>query len=170
MTKTLWIMRHAKSSWKNDSLEDHERPLNKRGRRDAPRMARHLAAMGRIPPMVISSTAERTRQTYALMAKEWRDEGEKVPAVEWRDDFYLAGTNTVRQRLRDLDDAHHGVMVLGHNDGWQEMVRFFSGVKVRLTTANVVILMSHDDSWTDAMEQGGEWELQEVLRPKELND
>ena len=67
MRRRIIVMRHAKSSWKSGARDDHARPLNKRGRRDAPRIAARLAELGWVPERVISSDSERTRQTWARM-------------------------------------------------------------------------------------------------------
>ena len=78
------VMRHAKSSWKTDAPTDHARPLNKRGKRDAPRIARELELRGWVPQLVLSSDSKRTRQTFKRMRKEFEEE---VP-VEWEPTFY----------------------------------------------------------------------------------
>ncbi len=69
MTRRLIVMRHAKSSWKHAGLTDHQRPLNKRGRKDAPRVARALIERGWTPRRVLSSDAARTRETWAPSTK-----------------------------------------------------------------------------------------------------
>ena len=67
--KTLLMLRHAKSSWKDGSLSDHDRPLNERGKRDAPRMGQILKEQALVPELIISSTAKRARKTAAKMAE-----------------------------------------------------------------------------------------------------
>ena len=76
--KTLLILRHAKSSWKEARLTDHDRPLNKRGHRDAPKMGRLLRDKELVPQMIISSTAKRTRKTVKLVSEASGYEGERL--------------------------------------------------------------------------------------------
>jgi len=71
MSKRLIIMRHAKSSWTSGAATDHQRPLNKRGRRDAPRIGARLQHLGWLPDLVIASDSERTRETWQRMKVEF---------------------------------------------------------------------------------------------------
>ncbi|MCA9071607.1 MAG: histidine phosphatase family protein, partial [Planctomycetaceae bacterium] len=84
--KTLFLMRHAKSSWKDESLPDHDRPLNKRGKRDAPRMGQLLLEQGVHPDRWLSSTALRARRTAELLAETLQFAGE----IEFRSELYHA--------------------------------------------------------------------------------
>ncbi len=83
MQRRIIVMRHAKSSWKSDAPDDHSRPLNRRGRRDAPRVAQELARRGWVPERVFSSDARRTRQTWEIMAPYF----ENAPQVRWLKSF-----------------------------------------------------------------------------------
>lgn len=167
MTLRLIVMRHAKSAWPEPPIADHDRPLNARGRRDTPRMARHLANMGWRADQVISSTAQRTRETWSLMAPRW---GDKV-RVRFERDFYLADPITVLRHLAHLPQDSGTVMVLGHNNGWQDLVAWLSGHHVRMTTANAALLTSPRASWsqaTTALDAAQHWTLEAVIRPKEI--
>ncbi len=161
--KRLIILRHAKSSWKDDSLSDHQRPLNKRGRRDAPRMGEALASRGWVPDLVLSSDATRTRQTWKRVARAMPDE---IP-VRWIPDFYHAGSIAVLKEMIDLPEEAGTVMVVGHNPGWENLVSMLSGRLERMTTANAALLQA-EGSWVDLAEPDA-WELVTVLRPKELD-
>lgn len=164
MPKRLLVTRHAKSSWKSDADSDHARPLNKRGRRDAPRVAAHLVGLGWVPERVLSSDSQRTRETLQLMLEVLEPE----PEVEFRRELYLAGPHEVAQALAELPDALETVMVLGHNHGWEEVVTWLSGEVETLTTANAALLSHESETWPEALEGAGEWRLHEVVRPKEL--
>lgn len=165
MERRLVVMRHAKSSWKDESLRDHERPLNKRGRRDAPRIGAELAQLGWVPQRVISSDATRTRQTFELIAEPLGE-----PEVRFTGELYLAGPNEVETVLRELPDEVETALVLGHNNGWEEVVAWLSRHPVTMTTANAALLSVEADTWEAALDRMGEWTLHQVLRPKELDD
>lgn len=160
----LIVMRHAKSSWKEQGQEDHERPLNKRGRRDAPRIAEKLAELGWTPASAFVSDAVRTQETWGLMQGAWGDDVEVD--VELRPDLYLAGLQEVKDVFDDHPDATSPALVLGHNPGWEAMASELSGRPLSLTTANAVLLESDADEWTAAL--AGPWKIAQVLRPREL--
>ena len=102
-TRRLILMRHAKSSWAIDGQEDHQRPLNKRGRRDAPRIATALAARDWLPDFVVSSDAERTRQTWAQMSSVFSIDCE----VRWTNDLYLAALGDLQNDSTHWPDSAH---------------------------------------------------------------
>ncbi len=160
--KRLILMRHAKSSWKDSALSDHERPLNKRGREASPKVARALAQLGWVPEVVISSDSVRTRETWARMEPEL--EGEIL--VAWQPELYHGSTADIRGVIEGLPDDVETAMVLGHNPGWESAVERFSGVYARMTTANAALLEG-DGAWA-ALARGDDWRFIEVLRPKEL--
>lgn len=121
--KTLILMRHAKSSWKDHTLDDHERPLKKRGRKAAPRMARWLAAHGLTPDRVLCSSARRTRETLELM----REATPELPEPEILPALYEAGPATLLGELRRLPDDSRRVLLLGHQPGLGELLRLLAG-------------------------------------------
>ena len=164
MAKRLLVT--AKSSWKSGADGDHARPLNKRGQRDAPRVAAHLVGLGWVPEQVLSSDSRRTRQTLALMLEVLEPE----PEVEFSRALYLAGPQEVADALGSVSDSLETVMVLGHNNGWEEVVTWLSGEEVVLTTANAALLSCDEATWAEALAAAGEWTLHEVVRPKELPD
>ena len=90
-TRTLIVMRHAKSDWGDESLSDHERPLNGRGKRDAPRMAQWLAEIDMTPDLILSSSSQRTRETVALMNQHWSTES----PVSYDESLYLASPDAI---------------------------------------------------------------------------
>jgi phosphohistidine phosphatase len=155
------VMRHAKSSWKSDAATDHERPLNKRGRRDAPRIAAHLEAMGWRPELVLSSTSERTRQT-------WKGMRERFPEarVEYTEELYLSDAADALAQIAGLPDEVVSVLVLGHNPGFEDLVEELAGRWHRMTTANVALLTGNGATWAETLSNG--LELQNVVRPKEI--
>ena len=108
--KTLILLRHAKSSWKDPDVDDHDRPLNKRGRKSAPVIARWLADRGYRPETALCSSAERARETYLLARAETPDLPE--PGIERG--LYHAEPASLRARLAKLDDAASTAMLVGH--------------------------------------------------------
>ena len=115
--KTLLILRHAKSSWKDEEVGDHDRPLNKRGKRDAPRMGEWLAGSQPLPELIISSTAKLARKTASKLAKQCGYQG----IIELQGTLYLAPPGTYLETLRQVDEAMNRVMVVGHNPGLEQL-------------------------------------------------
>jgi phosphohistidine phosphatase len=113
MSLTLILTRHAKSDWGDPGLSDRDRPLNARGRRDAPRMGAWIAAQGGAPQLALVSAARRTRETWAAMAAPL---GGEAVRVEWREALYHAEPDGILQALSGVTDAT-AVMVVGHNPG-----------------------------------------------------
>lgn len=163
MLRRVVVMRHAKSSWKSGSQSDHERPLNARGRSDAPRVGAYLAEAGWSPDLVLSSDSTRTRETWALASDAFAG-----PDVEFTRDLYLAGPREVGALLLDVAPEVETLLLLGHNEGWEDVVTWLSGQDVRLTTANAALLSCQAATWAEAIQRAPEWTLHEVVRPKEL--
>ena len=143
--KTLLILRHAKSDWGNSQLSDHDRPLNDRGKYDAPRMGAWLKHKKMVPELIISSTAERALTTAELVAQACEFEGELRPAKN----FYLAGPPTYVETLNKLPDSFERVMVVGHNPGMEELVSLLTDKDRPLTTANVAVVELPITSWAE---------------------
>lgn len=115
--KDLLLLRHAKSSWGDPETDDFDRPLNKRGRRAAASMAKHLDAEGLRPALVLCSAAQRTRQTLDFLMETL---GPRVP-LHIEPKLYLADAATVFARLRRVPSDIPSVLVLAHNPGLQEL-------------------------------------------------
>lgn len=116
--KTVHLLRYAKSSWKDPGLEDHDRPLAKRGRVAAKTVAAYLKRRGIVPDLVICSTATRARQTFKPIAKAI-----KPPEVVLEDGVYGVGAREVLQYLRALPERTGSVLLIGHNPGLHELAR-----------------------------------------------
>jgi phosphohistidine phosphatase len=109
-------MRHAKSSWKEADMADHDRPLNARGERDAAAMGKRLAEAGVMPDLVLCSTAARTRATLALMVTSI-----KPAKVVFESTLYAAGRKRLLHRINDVPEDIGCVLLIGHNPGLQEL-------------------------------------------------
>ena len=129
--KTLLILRHAKSSWNYPELSDHDRPLNGRGKRDAPRMGKHLRQEGLIPDRILTSSAKRARKTANKVAKSCGYTG-KVKKIAA---FYDAVPGVYFETLQALPDKHQRVMVVGHNPTMEQLVNHLTGEIKRMPTA-----------------------------------
>lgn len=161
-TRRIILLRHAKSSWAG-SAADHERPLNDRGQRDAPRIGDALAAAGWRPELVVSSDAARTVETWRRMSPSF---GERPIDARFSRDLYLAGLPELRAAARDWPDRHRTVMAIGHNPGWEGAASALSGEHVEMTTCNAVCLEGPAESWAAALE--GRLAKILHLRPREL--
>lgn len=111
---TLSLLRHAKSSWADPELDDHERPLAKRGAKAIPALAKFIRQEKLRPNLVLCSDAMRTRATLALLLAEL---GPPTPRVIYDDALYLASPDAIRTEIGRVEDSDHHVLVVGHNPG-----------------------------------------------------
>ena len=152
MVRRLIVMRHAKSSWKDPNLDDHERPLNKRGRGDAPMVADAIFDRGWIPDLILVSSSKRTRQTLEGMSHTMG----KAP-FEVRSGIYHATVIDLMEELEDMLD-YGTTMIIGHNPGSEILVNHLSGEWHTMPTATAVLLLH----------SGSSWSVEAVIRPKEI--
>ena len=153
--QTLLVMRHAKSSWKHPEVADHDRPLNTRGKQDAPRMGKLLRQQKLTPQVIVSSTATRARRTADAVALH----------LERR--FYLADPGTILEVLRKLGDPADRLLVIGHNPGLEELIARLTGRTEIFPTAALAQIQLSIDSW-EALRSSTRGRLVNVWRPKEL--
>lgn len=160
--KTLLILRHAKSSWDDPALPDHDRPLTERGKKDAKRVGRLLQEHGRVPDLIVSSTARRASKTASKVAKACGYDGE----MEIDGRLYEAHFSQFLAVLREVSDQHGTVLVVGHNPGLAEFVRHLTGQPEPMPTASLAEVSLNIDRWQDlSIPPGGR--LVRVWRPKE---
>jgi phosphohistidine phosphatase len=143
--KTMLILRHAKSSWSDESLSDHDRPLNNRGKLDAPRVGELLRELHLVPERILTSTAKRARKTAAKAAKSSGFAGD----VTELDELYLAAPSTYRAALRNLPDTVERAMVVGHNPGLEELLMELTGRHEHLPTAALAQVELDVPHWSD---------------------
>ena len=140
--KTLLIMRHAKSDWGDKNIDDHDRPLNARGERDAPRMALHIRDNNLCPEVILSSTAVRARATAEVVAANC---GEKPVVLTRR--LYLAEPLAYFNELLSLPENVNRAMVVGHNPGISEFLSETVGKDIEMPTAAVAVVTFPEDRW-----------------------
>ena len=152
--KILFLVRHAKSSWKHaDELSDVERPLNKRGERDAPFMGELLLRKGILPDMLVSSPALRALST----AKEFANTFEYLESkIEVEDRLYLASAGALLGVIQNFDNDFDSIMVFGHNPGLTEFINLFENVFIdNLPTCGVVCIAFSANNWSEAEPENG---------------
>lgn len=120
MKRELLILRHAKSSWNSDAATDFDRPLSKRGRRDAPRVGRFLRDQRLVPDYVVSSPAERAKQTVIAVCGEM---GIGPERIRWDSRIYHAGAGALLDVLNDCPDDARRVLIAGHNPGLEILLQ-----------------------------------------------
>lgn len=163
----LYLLRHAKSSWDDPSLTDHDRPLARRGRRAAKAMAAHLARHDIVPELVLCSTAVRTRQTSeAVLAG--------APVLYERE-LYEARAADLLDRVRRVPDSIGSVLLIGHNPGTEELALWLSRpsperdeVAVKFPTGALATLELDGASWSGLVP--GRASLTAFVRPRDLQD
>lgn len=164
--KTLTLIRHAKSSWKDDNLDDIDRPLNKRGNRDAPMMGKRLSKRSPAPQLLVTSPAVRAKDTADSIAYEISYPTEEI---EEQTALYHASEDDILDAVHALDDDLDDVWLVGHNPGLQDFVEKITGFDMEnLPTCAVVILQFETNRWSKI--HWGEGRVVEFDFPKNLSD
>ncbi len=163
--KTLLILRHAKSSWDNATLNDHDRPLNERGKADAPRMGQLLKAEGLLPDLILTSSAERALATAEAVVSACGYE--KELRVEHQ--LYHAYPNTYCAVLQELGDEYGRVLVVGHNPGLELWLAELTGQEVVMPTAALAQVELAIPHWRD-LNTATTGQLVHLWRPKEVSE
>lgn len=170
--KTIYLARHAKSSWSSGAVTDFNRPLNERGHEDAIKIGEELKRLEWLSEKIIASPAIRAKQTCEIYC-EILDYS--VSDVEWNSDIYEAQTITLLYLLSSLNESTKSVMLIGHNPAMEELLVLLCGHSTVsqhqqsdgkiFTTANIVKLTT-DATWTQLVTD--EIRLEKLLRPKEI--
>lgn len=143
--KRLYLIRHAKSSWADPTLGDFERPLNKRGKRDAPFMGEKLAERVVRPDFIISSSAKRAEKTARIIAKAIAYPSKKILFTEA---IYLADEDELYQVVRSFDDKINTLFLVGHNFGITDFAVSLSGEQIEnIPTCGIAAIEFDLDSW-----------------------
>ena len=161
--KTLYLLRHAKSSWNDSSLRDFDRPINERGRTDAPLIGKHLASENLSDPLVICSPALRTRETAELVLLNANLHVEP----RFDDRIYEASRRDLLQVVSEMDDARQTAILIGHNPGLEDLLAFLTGETRAMPTCALAKIVFDVVSWKDV--RASEGTLESFVTPKELN-
>ena len=162
--KTLLVLRHAKSSWDDSRLDDHERPLNARGEADAPRMGELVRDVGLMPDLVVSSDAVRARLTAEAMAAAAGYPG----TIQLEPRLYHANAADIIDVLvADLDGDEGTVMIVGHNPGLEELVTRLTGAREDMPTGALAQIALPIERWSD-LSPTTAGALEGLWRPKEI--
>ncbi len=124
--RQLLLLRHAKSSWGDAKLGDHERPLNRRGRTAAGLIGQYLKDRGLLPDLILCSTSARTRETLDLAARNWNDE---APPCKYLRDLYHAAPSELLYSIQDVPDEVRRLLIVGHNPGLELLAGQLAGKK-----------------------------------------
>lgn len=146
--KTFFLIRHAKSSWDHPELSDFDRPLNKRGNRDAPKMGRQLLELKVVPDLIISSSANRAKTTASIIAKEIGYQEENILLEE---DLYHASTFDIKSVIQSVSDEHNTIFVFGHNPGFTDLANQFNPKDYipNVPTCGIVTIQSKATTWKE---------------------
>ena len=168
---TLSLLRHAKSSWDDPSIEDFDRPLNERGAEAAPRMGRFLARNAVLPELVLCSTSLRTRQTLDLVLPHLQP----APSVAYEDAIYLALASVLLQRLRKVAGKVAHVMIVAHDPGLHQLATELAGsgdpalleaLARKFPTGGLAVIDFEAQAWSKV--RAGAGRLRIFVAPKQL--
>ena len=151
--KKLYLIRHAKSSWSDLGLDDFERPLSKRGLKDAPSMGKFLKKAFLKPDCVITSSARRARETAEIIADII---GFPIKKVVIEERIYGASTHGLFEVITELDDNLKTVVIFGHNPGLTNLANLLNDVKIdNIPTCGVFVIEFDNKSWRKISEKTG---------------
>jgi phosphohistidine phosphatase len=166
--KRIYLLRHAKSSWKDTSLPDHDRPLADRGRRAAKAIVRHMRDNSIAPELVLCSTARRARETLDRI-----EPALGTDAIEVEGDLYAASAPTLLARLQSVPETVESVLLIGHNPGLQDLALELArpsptadDLAAKYPTAALATLEVSASTWRELDRNNAE--LVELVRPRDL--
>jgi phosphohistidine phosphatase len=172
MTRTLLLLRHAKSSWADPNLADFDRPLAPRGVKDAPRLAVYLRKHKLRPELTLCSPALRAMQTWHLISEDLGRESEVKPLR----DLYLSPPSRLLRILQRVPTDIQCVMLVGHNPGLEHLAGLLLGPKSKkkalsrlrekFPTAALAVVEFETDAWSDI--DRGQGRLRRFVRPRDL--
>lgn len=162
--RTLYLLRHAKSSWTDASLADFERPLNDRGREAAEQMGRFLAEKKVGVSLVVSSPSVRTRQTVEVVFRH------ASPMIQplFDERIYEASLNMLVQAVTELPDSQQTAMLVGHNPGMEQLLSFLTHETRQVPTCALARIDLDCSNWMEAGRGSGR--LEWFVTPKDLPD
>jgi len=161
--KKVFLMRHAKSSWKDANVPDHDRPVKKKGEKDVKAMAKMLKHKKHLPDLILCSSAERAKQTAVLFKKASSYEGK----IEYNDKLYMAEVPDLIAALKESPRKAKSVMVIGHNPGLEALLQTLTGKVETLPTSSIAYISLPIEEWSEINSEV-EGKLKKLWRPKDL--
>lgn len=153
--KTLYLVRHAKSSWDNPQLRDFDRPLNGRGKRDVPRMCTWLKERDALPDLIISSPAKRAQDTARLLQEVMQLPKDRLKTDER---LYLADPGELLKVIGEVDAQVDHLFLVGHNPGQTDIANRLSGARIdNLPTAAIFAVSFDIDRWSELKQGTGKF-------------
>ena len=162
--KTLFLLRHAKSSWKDSDLQDFDRPLNGRGKEAAEVIGRFIRKKRLMPDLLLSSPAVRARETIETIIKIANLQSE----LRFEERIYEAGSSRLAEIVSEIEDEQKSVMLVGHNPGMEELLRLLTDHLEHMETGTLAKIDLNGSSWSKALAEKGK--LDWIVKPKELAD
>jgi phosphohistidine phosphatase len=160
--KILFLLRHAKSSWKDQSLPDFERPLKNRGKQAADRLGRHLKHELIVPELVLSSPALRARETIERVAKAAKWDVE----IRFDQRIYEAGGLCLLEVISQIENERKTALLVGHNPGVEELLMLLTGESKKVPTATLMKLELKSSKWATAADKRAR--LAWLIKPPDL--
>jgi phosphohistidine phosphatase len=162
--RNLYLLRHAKSSWKDDSLADFERPLSGRGTKACALIARFIVSENLDFDLAISSTAIRARETVDLIKQRAKLRTE----IRYDERIYEANASRLLQVISEIESEKKSVVLVGHNPGFEELMLSITEERLLIPTAALAQINLKVSKWSDNLV--GKGTLAWIVRPKELED
>ena len=162
--KTLFLLRHAKSSWKDETLADFDRPLNRRGKRAAETMGNYFKSHEIVPELILCSPAVRARETLALVSKaaKWATE------VRYDQRIYEATGIRLAEVVSEIDNDRKTAMLVGHNPGMEELIFLLTAERVTMSTGALATIAVKANKWAHTGDKPAT--IESVVKPRELED
>ena len=160
--KTLLLLRHAKSSWDIPSQADFDRPLNGRGLRAAPLVGKFIRGEKIAPDLLLSSPAQRARQTVALV----REAARLDAPLRFDERIYEASTATLVEVVSQIEESASVALLVGHNPGFEGLLSFLTGEDERMPTAALAEISLDVEKWSKVHEGCGS--LERLIKPRQL--
>jgi len=160
---TLYLLRHAKSSWADESMRDFDRPLANRGREACAIIGELIAEKGIDFDLVLVSTAVRTRETLDLIKQRAKFNGE----VRYDERIYEATTSQLLEVISEMESDRESVLLVGHNPGIEDLLELLTRQHVRITTANFAKIDINVPTWSANLVSNGT--LDWIIRPEDIS-
>lgn len=152
--KSLYLIRHAKSN-QELGVEDIDRPLNERGKKDAPAMGKRIRGRERKIDTFISSPARRAKQTAELFAKKY---GFAEEAIRYVPGLYLADLDALKKAIEEIDDRYQSAAIFAHNPGITELANGLTNIRIdNMPTCGIFAIAIRTDRWADFMQAEKEY-------------